>query len=423
MVLPNQPGFDWDRVRAIPGVIAVGTFPVSGFHVEDLPGGPLPVWIPGPSDTEMWHTIERPVLLAGRLPAPGRADEIAVSARFADAYGRGPGDTLALRLASAEQLRSVPDAAFAVPQGPRITVRITGIVRSPWFRDHIGQGGVPFVSAALFQRYRANFMGSGREQLFVNALVRLAGGTDARSLSRFKEDLARVTGRSDIDVWNAAEDVRHIGEVLDYEALSLLAFGLAALAAATVLTGQSIARYCWAAAAELQVLRAVGLVRRQAVAAAALPVLAAVAAGAALGLAGAVAASHWTPIGIAADLEPAPGLDADWWVLAPGALLAVALGALGAAVSTWRALRGPRPADIRPSAVATAAARAACRCRPCWAPASPWNAAGARSRCVPRCWERWWACSACWPASLSPPASRRPRAIPSGSARPTSSKP
>ena len=43
-----------------------------------------------------------------------------------------------------------------------------------------------------------------------------------------------------------------------YEAACLLAFGLAALLAALVLVGQSVARYASAAVAELLVLRAVG---------------------------------------------------------------------------------------------------------------------------------------------------------------------
>src|SRR6266480_7796655 len=64
-VLPNQPGFDWAKVRALPEVSALSTFPVSfGFALDCCPdaGTGFP-----PADSELTRTIERPVVLEGRL--------------------------------------------------------------------------------------------------------------------------------------------------------------------------------------------------------------------------------------------------------------------------------------------------------------------------------------------------------------------
>ena len=57
-------------------------------------------------------------------------------------------------------------------------------------------------SPALFAQYRANILGTNGQN-YINALVRLKGG--AAAIPAFRADLARVTGRSDIDVWNNRE--------------------------------------------------------------------------------------------------------------------------------------------------------------------------------------------------------------------------
>src|SRR5207249_3706927 len=136
-------------------------------------------------------------------------------------------------------------------------------------------------------RYRANIMGrSGKT--YINALVRLKGG--AAAIPAFRKDLAKVTKRSDVDMWNNrvnfGEPTR---KVTGYEAACLLAFALAALVAAFFLVGQSVARYTSATVVDLQVLQAVGMTRRQAVtSASAAPFLAGVA-GATVGVVGAIA--------------------------------------------------------------------------------------------------------------------------------------
>ena len=93
--------------------------------------------------------------------------------------------------------------------------------------------------------------------------MRLNGGEAA--IPAFKADLARVTHRSDIDVWdNYQKFGGPVKKVTSYEAACLLAFGLAALLAALFLVGQTVSRYVADSAEDLLVLRAVGLTRRKA---------------------------------------------------------------------------------------------------------------------------------------------------------------
>jgi FtsX-like permease family len=132
--------------------------------------------------------------------------------------------------------------------------------------------------------------------------------------------------------------------------------GAAALVAAFFLVGQSVARHTSATMADLQVLQAVGMTQRQAVAsAAAAPLLAAIA-GATAGVGGAIVASQWMPIGAAAIMEPHPGLDADWLVLGLGWVIAPLLVLAGAGLAAAATLTaGRRHTPQRRSAIAVAA--------------------------------------------------------------------
>ena len=356
-VLPNQPGFDWEAVRALPEVEALTTFVLTASYViDELPPDFSGAGFP-PGDDEIFRTIERPVVLDGRLPDPARADEIVVSPTFEDTHGLGVGDTVTLGLYTPETQDALNFGATGPvpePDGPTVEARIVGVGRSPWFAGEDEAGLSP--SPGLFARYAPNLLGASGTGV-LNALVRLRGG--AAEITDFKIGLERVSGRTDIDLLNLPEQAQHARDVTGFEADALLGFALAAGLAAVFLVGQSVARYSASTVADLQILRAVGMTSGQSRWTAAVgPTLAAIV-GSALGVAVAVVASRWFPMGTASSFEPAPGFDADLPVLAVGAVVvpvAVAAGAVGAA---WLALRPTRSAGSpRRSALATATARA-----------------------------------------------------------------
>jgi hypothetical protein len=354
-VLPNQPGFDWARIAALPDVAALTKFPVAfGFEAQGYSSAEFTL-----ADDQMTRTIERPVILAGRLFNPRRVDEVVVTPKFAAISGKRAGDSLTLDLASVQQASAGYDGSSGAPAGPRIRVRITGVIRSPWdvSNDTPGSPGGVVTTPAFFTRYRANVMGSSG-QVYVNALVRLKGGEAA--IPAFRAALARVTGRDDIDVWdnnvNFGDPIRR---VTAYEAVCLLAFGLAALIAALFLIGQSVARYTSASTADLQVLQSIGMTRQQAIAAAAAGPFLAGLAGATLGLAGAIVASRWMPIGLASIAEPRPGIDVDWVVLGPGWVIVPLLTLAGSAAAAAAELSAGRRQGPQRRSLAAAWAAAA----------------------------------------------------------------
>ena len=358
-VLPNQPDFDWATIRALPEVTALTEFPVVpyGFGLDCCPGADTGF---PPADDQFTTTIERPVMLAGRLFNPDRVDEVVVTPQFTASFSKRVGDALTLHLASPQQVNSGYDGSTGPPRGPVIRARIVGVGRNVFGSMTVegpGQRGRRAPSPALFAHYRADILGTNG-QGYLNALVRLKGGSAA--IPAFRADLARVTGQPDIDVWN---NLSYFGgpvqRLTRYEAACLLAFALAALVAAIFLIGQSVARYTSASAADLQVLQAVGLTPRQGVASAATPPFLAAAAGATLGVAAAIVASQWMPIGAASYAEPHPGFAADWLILGPGWVLAVAAVAAGSAAVAFLALTARRRQAIpRRSGVAAAAAAA-----------------------------------------------------------------
>jgi hypothetical protein len=360
VVLANTPGFDWGPIRALPEVEASSLFVVDytmsteGFPGENL-GFPY-------TDDEFMRTLEKPVIFKGRLYDSTRADEAVVTRKFASHFHKGIGDTVVLILATpkeiADQQGSGPGGAFT---GPRVTVRIVGVgeTSTAWGGvDQPGGTGGLQPSPGLYAHYPENIVGApGAKTLnYVNALVRLRGGEAA--IQRLRNDIVRITGRSDIEVTNLAQQQRVAQHHVAFESRCLVAFAAAAFVAALFLVGQAIVRYAAASTEELRTLRALGMTPRQAiVTAAAGPAIAGLA-GACLGVAGAVLASRWLPFGAAGLVEPSPGVSVDWVVLGPGLAVVTLLVAAGAAGAAWLTLGAARRRGAaRRSTVAVAVAR------------------------------------------------------------------
>ena len=120
-VLPNQPGFDWDRIRALPEVAALTTFVISSFQIEGIPDHSTGFAV---GDDASMRTIERPVVLQGRLADPARDDEVVVSAHFVGAFHKGVGDYLTLRLFTPAQVDAyVSGADPGAAKGPSIRAK------------------------------------------------------------------------------------------------------------------------------------------------------------------------------------------------------------------------------------------------------------------------------------------------------------
>lgn len=351
VMLPFQsdPAF-WAKVRGLPSVEALTTFPGLAFAVDNLPDGRSGMNVPA-MDTELFRTLEVPVLLDGRLPDPRRVDEVVVTSLFRSGQHKGVGSNVAIRLHTPARAAGTDRMNDRTPPtGPVVRARVVGVVRSSWFAENPGGTGGVITTPALYERYWPNIVGA-QKQIPVEALVRLRPGSTVA-------DLRAQVGQG-VDIQDVAATVLDRRRQVDgYEATALLVFAGVAAVAACVLVGQAVARYVRSSAEELRTLRASGLTpRQQASLAAVAPGLAGVV-GVLLGAVGALLASMAMPLGSAALHEPAPGLDFDPLVLLGGGLLVALLVVGGAASSAALAVLFARSAlGSSSSLVARLAAR------------------------------------------------------------------
>ncbi len=329
-MLPNQGEFDWDVVRSMPQVASVSAFAVSGFAVEGIgtERDVDPTQIGGFPfvDSEVWDTIERPVVLEGRIPDPARSDEVAVTPNFVDYFDMGVGDRVTLRLYDSRQLDSRDDTG--APAGPSIQATIVGVIRSGWFSDTPGSPvGAMFPSPGLYAEFPDNVVGTAGA-INVNALVRLHDRS--ADLDRFVRDFTELTGVENVETFDLVEVAGHVDEVASFESKALLLLSLTALLASIVLLGVAVSRFVGASSTDFEALRAIGLTPAQTRWAAAGPPTSAGAIGALLGTVVAVLASPRFPVGTASDLEPSPGVSTDPLALLPPFLVIPGLIAVAA---------------------------------------------------------------------------------------------
>ena len=302
-----------------------------------------------PAGRVLGHGLDAPRVLAGRLPRPDRAGEIAVDQIAAAALHLRVGSTLAMKaLGNAGLPGSGTGPGSAVP--PRaLRERVVGIIVT---RDSVDPvTDIDKVAFILASPALAHQLGPGY-RAFDGAFVKLGPGATAGRISREAQALARRFPATQGQVYVADEStqVATIERGIRPEALALAIFALALACTALLIVGQAATRLLLAAGADNPVLAALGMTRGQLVAAALIEMVLAGAAGAVLAAGVAVAASPLMPIGAARLAEPDPGVSADWLVLSAGAAVIVVLLVARTLWPAWRL------ASVRGTAAREAAA-------------------------------------------------------------------
>ena len=339
----NASGLDLeglDRVERLPQVEALARMAVMFLSM-----GPSAVDSSGVSfvaavDGHLGMTVDRPRLVAGRMPDPEAADEVIVSEGTAGILAAEAGDVIEPFMfpqAQSEDSPPVPRAETTV------RLRVVGIgqvpseisVGSGEQNNPVAENGFVVLTPAFFRTYR--------DQVgFYDGLarVRLFPGSDVPT---FTTAVSAIYGNVSEQFFESTEaEVSGVEDAIDVLTTGLAVFALIAAFASLVIVGGSVGRQVYVGAAESETLRSLGMVRWDRVvvlAAFAVPVAVG---GAVLAAVVAIAASPLMPIGLARAAEPDPGLSVDPAVLVvgSGAIALLVVGLTG--VVAWRCTRHSR---------------------------------------------------------------------------------
>jgi hypothetical protein len=338
-----------DRVRRLPQVASSARTPYVFLSPDASGAGVGSLNAFAAADEAAFRTVNRPLVLSGRLADPARADEAVVDDEAAEQRHLAVGEVVPLWSYSAAQNDAVASSGagrFPAPAGTRYEVRVVGVVRmaSTVYRppvdvsrdvDFLGRRSI-LLTPAFLRRFAAD-QHVPLEALPGSELLQVRLRHGVADLHAFEAGVRRTVAPGDGQV-QVGSDIREAADAvrrpIHVEAIALLVFAVVAAGTATLVLTPALARQV--ATDDDRTLVALGLSRVQR---AALPALRAalVAAGAAaVGVVLAIVLSPLTPIGIARRAEIDPGVHVDVRVLAAGAAAVLLVVPLLAFVAAWR---------------------------------------------------------------------------------------
>jgi ABC-type lipoprotein release transport system permease subunit len=310
----------------------------------------------GDPDGRFGTVMNRVRVIDGRLPDPTNPEEVTISAALARRTEVEVGDRLHTnRLGQSDGTRA------------RLDFRVVGIEVAPF--EVVPPSGVYIAVMHVTPAAVRNVQEHGSELEFGLA-VRLVGGDAGANQLERQIDRHRI--RASV-VYRQADQAKAVERAVRPEAIALAVVALSAGLAAIAMFASVLGRHAWAASDGLAVLWALGLRRRQlfaltlvrgaAIGIAAVPVAAVVA----------VLLSSLTPIGLAREVEPSPGVALNSAVVGLGA---ASVSVIVVLLLLWPAWRIAHAASANRSAVLSA--RSALAARAARSPLSPATSTGVR---------------------------------------------
>ena len=348
-------------LRRVPDVAAVAVLRFYTLKPVDAPAGLSPA---AAVDGAMGSVVDRSRLIAGRRANPAAPDEVTIGEILAAQLHRGVGGHIDFLSYTPAQFAAASSGGGSgvpppSPEGPRVRVRIVGIVRRPGDLGDADAGGGIVVLTPAFNR--VYFEQIGNFGVGIETRTR-HGASDIPSVFAAARPIFAHSGG--VSLQSAAESTGGAQSAIDVLTLALwVVAGVAALAG-VVAIGIVLIREISPIPVDQETLRSLGVTRRQRVLMSAPQALVIAAGGGLLAVLGAVAASPLLPVGVARRADPDPGFHIDWIVLVLGVLAVTTVVLLIALIAAFRNTRRSAldatstRARRRPSRIVERAARA-----------------------------------------------------------------
>ena len=272
-------------------------------------------------DEDFLTGVYRPLVLSGRLPRPGAADEVLVNEKLASVG----------HLRAGQRVSLVSGFEKPVPIGD---ATIVGVARGIFDVGANTQNPAMLLSKAFLDQHR--------DQLQIGpqpgVLVRLAGGESG--IAGFERAARTATG-SDVGAqFSGSDEAESTDRVLAVQTIGLALLGLVAFVATIAVTLQALSRLFDDALADLPILVAIGLRPRQRLTVGALLAVPVALVGCLVAAGVALLASPLVPTGFARAVDPIRGIHVDLTVVSVmAALWVLAIGSIGVALA-WGHGRG-----------------------------------------------------------------------------------
>jgi hypothetical protein len=303
-------------------------------------------------DGNLGRTIDHGRLLAGRWPSPDVAEDVAVNEQAAAQLRARVGSVVALQTLTPAQQGTIQTQFSGKAEGPLLHLRVTGVTRNA--EDLRGEqaNSLIYGTPAFERKYKesiSRYAGFGA--------FRLRGG-DAAAKAFVAKARPLLGTEGAASLVPSSDTTEGVQDALRFLSTGLVLLGLAALAVTLVAGGQALARQLASGARDQPALAALGLTTTErALAVALLGVPTAVVASV-VAVTAAVLASPLTPINVARQAEPHPGLAFDPLAHITGAGATAVLVLVGGALAGWSVARTHAGAAVertRPTVGARAA--------------------------------------------------------------------
>jgi hypothetical protein len=327
-------------VAALPGVRTAGTYAplfLAPTQQDAMPGQDFLMF--AAADNTYGRTIDRPILLQGRLPRPDAVDEVAVNQTGAGRYKIRVGDRMPLHSLAADETDAFLAGRYdqITFHGPRPTVHVVGVVRTWLDLGQVSYANNYFIGTPAFYRTYADQVFGFPPQLAVllqhpSAASRFVERAHTTVEQKFPESAQEFNGRVTKSSLTSIRDAARV------QALSLAVVALAAAIAGLLGLALMTARTVTSMSGDFPPLEAMGVTRPGRAGLMASTLLPGALGGMLLALVGATLASPLFPTAVARRTGPPPGIRFDALTLLPGAVLlaAVVLGSAAWAAYRWQ---------------------------------------------------------------------------------------